>query len=92
MKHKPKIGKEFPLDFKEERHFFVERTRARIALVVLAACLSALIGAGGYSMYQRDFSYLSVTWSVVAAPIGWIISHYFRESRAGIYVDDESTA
>jgi hypothetical protein len=81
MRFNPKVGEELPLsaDLVSARTEHVrEITRSSIAILMVAASLVALALAAGYGTVAGDFRVLQVLWGVVAAPLGWIIGHYFR--------------
>jgi len=79
MLFKPRIGRELPIELvKAETRNLVERTRSTIALWVIGVCLLVLGGAAVYGAIREDFSHLITAWSVIAAPAGWVIGHYFR--------------
>lgn len=81
MLFRPKVGKEFDLSVSlvERRKYLVEQTRSLVAVLVLITGVIAILLSGIYSLLVSDFSSLLTTWSVLAAPLGWIVGHYFRE-------------
>lgn len=93
MLFKPRIGRDLPIEtVKAETKHLVERTRSTIALWLLSLCLLVLVGAGSLGLLQGNFSYLATVWSVIAAPSGWIIGHYFRGNGNNGEEDNEGTA
>lgn len=95
MRYKPRIGDEFHLTSDEivakTRHL-TEVTRSTIALSVIVVSLLALIFAAALGAIKGDFGYLQTLWAILAAPLGGIVTFYFRGQILHGQKDDESTA
>jgi hypothetical protein len=94
MRYEPRIGDEFRLSSDviaaKTRHL-TEFTRSTIALCVIVVSLLALLFAATLGAVKSDFGYLQTLWAIVAAPLGGIVTFYFRGHIHG-QKDDESTA
>lgn len=83
MRYKPRIGRDLPLEIIEATtRWEIEKTRSKLALFVMIGSLLSLLVAGAIGVYQGNTAYLLTVWSVVAAPIGWVVGHYFRGSSS----------
>jgi hypothetical protein len=95
MRYKPRIGEELHLTSDEivakTRHL-TEVTRSTIALCVIVASLLALAFAAVLGALKGDFGYLQTLWAIIAAPLGGIVTFYFRGHIRHGQKDDESTA
>jgi len=94
MQHKPKIGRDFPVNkavIDAHTNLLREAIRAQIALMLTAALFISLFCAFAISLATWDFGYLKTTWAMVAAPLGGVIVHYFDSKRANDKDNDESS-
>jgi len=88
-----KIGSEFPLAgdiVSAKTKSLVERTRSIIAISMVCAVGVALTRAFLYSLYVGEFSAVKTVWALVAAPLGWVVVHYFRGSTSNAQENNES--
>ena len=95
MPYEPRLGEEFHLSgdviAAKTRHL-TEVTRSAIALCVIIASLLALAFAAALGALKDDFGYLQTLWAIIAAPLGGIITFYFRGQLLHGQKDNESTA
>jgi hypothetical protein len=94
MRYKPKIGDEFELTnvvLAKTKHV-TELTRSVIALSVVLLGILALLITGALGAYRGDFQALQMLWAVIAAPLGWVIGHYFRGASGNDQKDNTSAA
>ena len=63
-----------------------------IALCIIIASLFALAFAAAFGVLKDDFGYLWTLWAIIAAPLGGIVTFYFRGHILHGQKDDESTA
>jgi hypothetical protein len=92
MPYKPKIGEDLPLSIAAKTRYVTELTRSAIALSVVVATVLALCVTAAICLYRGDFQILLSLWAVVAAPLGWVIGHYFRGTNTNGQKDNASTA
>jgi hypothetical protein len=85
--YEPRIGNDFPVRISEKTRHVTELTRSAIAIAVLCLSSVALVGAAVVGAFTEQFGPLQTVWAIVAAPLGWILGHYFRGNGTN---DDES--
>ena len=84
MKCNPEIGEEFQLEAKvlqAQQSLVVERTRSMIALIVLVSGTIALLASMIIGLFTQEYGPLTMLWSIVAAPMGWIVGYYFHFAK-----------
>ena len=95
MRYEPRIGEELPLTgdviAAKTRHL-TEVTRSTIALCIIIASLLALASAATLGALKGDFGYLQTLWAIIAAPLGGIVTYYFRGHMLHGQNDNASTA
>jgi hypothetical protein len=95
MRYEPRIGDEFPLTsdiiVAKTKHL-TEVTRSTIALCIIVASLLALAFTAALGALKGDFGYLQTLWAIIAAPLGGIVTFYFRGHILHDQKDNESTA
>jgi hypothetical protein len=94
MKYQPKIGSDFPVTkeiISAKTNQIIEVTRSTIALCIVVVGALALISTAGFCAYKGEFQYLQTVWAILAAPLGWIIGHYFRGNGPNDKVNDEGS-
>lgn len=95
MRYEPRVGDEFHLTgdliAAKTRHL-TEVTRSTIALSIIVASLLALAFAAALGALKGDFGYLQTLWAIIAAPLGGIVTFYFRGHILHGQKDDTSTA
>jgi uncharacterized Tic20 family protein len=89
----PNIGREFPLEAKiidATTRQFVAKTRAILATGFAIISIMALSICAIVALIRDDFGILALVWSIVAMPIGAIVTHYFGKEKANETNDYES--
>lgn len=66
-----------PSTLKEKRLFAKERTRSKLALVVVGSCLGTLLAAAIYGCTYEDFSHVYNVAQLTALPLGAVLFYYF---------------
>ena len=82
-----KVGKEFDV-YQAKRLLLREWTRTITTLLVVVACLAALIFAAIYGDQMGDDHLLLKVWAVVAVPLSAITGYYYRGSKPSGESDD----
>jgi membrane protein DedA with SNARE-associated domain len=88
------IGQAFPLEVEvldAQTRQIETKTRAAIALLVLAASAIALVATGVYAYQTGNPQALSIVWSLVALPLGAVLAYYFGRTKAHEQDDESAT-
>ena len=85
-----KVGTEFEL-IEVKRSYLREWTRTTIALVIVAACVVALLAAAYFEIGSGDGNAVLKVWAVVGPLLASVTTYYFRGSKPGGENNDQGS-
>jgi RsiW-degrading membrane proteinase PrsW (M82 family) len=80
-RYKPAHGRDFEIEIHAVNEYRTSRTRDRIAYLILAAVIVAMLVALVYGFWQQNFASLKDVWTVVGPLTGTIIGYSFHRGR-----------
>ncbi len=80
-RYKPAHGRDFQIEIRAVDEYQTSRARDRIAYLILAGVIAAMLAALVYGFWQQNFSSLKDVWTVAGPLTGTIIGYYFHRGR-----------